>query len=92
MVEPSLRLTFTLTSFVLIALTRPNIALILANSIGQGTGAGSLLVVGHASAGALLQAFSAPSDRWLNDTLVNVAPAAAAGRVGRARGPCLASA
>ena len=53
MVEPSLLLTFTLTSLLLIVIPGPNIAFIVANSLGQGTRAGLLTVVGTASAGAL---------------------------------------
>lgn len=54
MVDPSLFATFVLTSSLLIAIPGPNIAFIVANSLGQGTRAGLLTVVGTASAGALL--------------------------------------
>ncbi len=54
MVEPSLLLTFVVTSLLLMILPGPNVALIVANSVGQGTRAGLLTVVGTSSAGALL--------------------------------------
>jgi len=54
MVEPSLLLTFALTSLLLIVIPGPNIAFIVANSLGQGTRAGLLTVAGTSSAGALL--------------------------------------
>ena len=54
MVDPPLLLTFALTSAVLIAIPGPNIAFIVANSLGQGTRAGLLTVAGTSSAGALL--------------------------------------
>ena len=54
MVEPSLLLTFALTSLLLTVIPGPNIAFIVANSLGQGTRAGLLTVAGTSSAGALL--------------------------------------
>jgi len=53
-VEPSLLLPFVLTSLLLMVIPGPNVALIVANSLGQGTRAGLLTVAGTASAGALL--------------------------------------
>lgn len=54
MIDPSLLLPFVLTSLLLMVIPGPNVALIVANSLGQGTRAGLLTVAGTASAGALL--------------------------------------
>lgn len=53
-IDPSLLLPFVLTSLLLMVIPGPNVALIVANSLGQGTRAGLLTVAGTASAGALL--------------------------------------
>ena len=50
MLDPSLLLTFVLTSALLIVIPRPNIAFIVANSLSQGTRAGLLTVAGTTSA------------------------------------------
>lgn len=54
MVDPSLLLPFVLTSLLLMVIPGPNVTLIVANSLGQGTRAGLLTVAGTASAGALM--------------------------------------
>lgn len=53
-INPSLLLPFVLTSLLLMVIPGPNVASIVANSLGQGTRAGLLTVAGTASAGALL--------------------------------------
>lgn len=58
LVDPWLLLTFVLTTLLLMVIPGPNVALIVANSVGQGTRAGLLTVAGTSSAGALLLALA----------------------------------